>query len=382
MTRQTLKKHTILSSALLFSAALTSISALGGEVNSDCTALWQSDLTISNAGPKPFNGDTNAAYAAIGYYVDKDLAFKIEGKFPKARFFSIESYKSKSNKDFDSVMDFRVIPNKGQVNPYTGSGNSSDDSSFVIDVGGSIKSIQRTQLALPYKSSTASIWMRIYAPDGVGSFPQEDLPKLTAYTKDFSRKRACPKTFKIPLYTKYPQVLTRILPVQSEFDFSVFDVGLAGNNAIPGYSFGASHVKQGDVMIAKVLAPKHKSSSSQERSTPGDPNQYDVRYWSMCSQDVAGNKGLGCVKDEDAHRDEMGYMTVVVSSNLEVLEYAKSLGYNTIFDARDRKQTLLMLAFRNILPEEQFRPNVYKGEYNPKGKICRPEDFLNNSCSL
>lgn len=347
----------------------------------DCSQAWQYDLKAGPTGPKAFNGDTNAAYAAYGYYVDEQTVLRLKGSFPRARFFSVESYRSTKSSDFDVLLDGNIKPDHDSVNPFvTGASIDAIQRDYTVDVAADTLNWSQTNvLKMDHTSQVSSVWIRYYAPhDGVTISP-EDIPTIEAIDAKTGQPKACPKNFALPYFTQYPQALTVIVPKRSQMAFKLMDVGLAGNNAIPGYAYGASRMKKGDVIIARFKAPSF--SNTQGGSGPF-VNDGNVRYWSMCSHDIAGNKGLACLPDHSALIDQDQYVTVALSSTSGVEAKAKSLGMNFLPDLREKNQTLMLLAYRNILPSASFKPSVYKGVYNPMAVICSASDFIKDKCDL
>lgn len=348
----------------------------------ECTAAWQHDLSTGAVGPKAFNGDTYAAYAAFAYQNDNRTGFRLKGKFPNVRFFSVESYRSKKNSDYDATMDRDLIADQGSVNPFVTEGAwGFMDQSFTLEIVP--KEAPRAHvntLRIDPSSKQGSIWLRYYAPNSGVRIAVEDLPSIEAFDPFTGLPKDCPAGFDIPYFTAYPQALTRIVPRKTAFDFDVKDIGLAGNNAVPGYSYGVTKMSKGDVMVVRMKPPTFSSTFSlhEGETLP----TADVRYWSLCSQDVAGNVGLGCLADYRSVMDANGYVTTVISQSTRAKARALALGLNYIPDLRREKQSILLMTYRNILPTPAFRETVYRGIYTPQAKVCSEAEYLQGACDF
>jgi hypothetical protein len=346
----------------------------------ECTGAWQHDLATGPQGPKAFNGDTYAAYAVFSYENDHRTGFRLKASFPNARFFSIENYRSQKNSDFDAIVDRDIEADLGSVNPFKpGVSWRYLDQSFTIEViPQNAPKRHPNTLRIDSTSDKGSIWLRIYSPNvGVG-ITSDDLPMIEAFDPFTGASKACPEGFDVPYFTAYPQALTHIVPRRKAFDFEIRDVGLAGNNAVPGYSYGVTKMPKGDVMVVKLKAPSFANSFRLDESD--SLPIADVRYWSLCSQDVAGNVGLGCLADHKSLIDSEGYVTTVISQSSKARARALAMGLNFIADLRRAKQSILLMVYRNILPSESFRDHVYQGSFTPQAKVCTENEYLEGRC--
>ena len=130
----------------------------------------------------------------------------------------------------------------------------------------------------------------------------------------------------------------------------------------------------GNVVMIRAKAPSYRG---------GVPfNDEQVRYWSICQNDLPTQRYVGCVADYQAHLDDEGYYTVMVSDEADrpanaVADYGIDwLPWGPYIDA--------LLIYRNMLPAPDFSQainNVPKGtapveimgEYLPQSAYCLRE---------
>lgn len=348
----------------------------------DCTPLWQHDLGTAPIGPKAFMGDTNAAYGEFGFHADNTKVLRLRGRFPHARFMSVESYRTKKNSDYDAILDYQIEPNPGSQNPFRqGVSLDIENRDYSIDVvpNGIDWPNASNTLKLATDSSIVSIWVRYYSPNAGFTISLADLPTLEALDAQTGAPAECPEPYEFTPYTHYPQFLTYIVPHKTYLEFKPFDVGLAGNNAIPTYPQAHSKMELGEVAVLKFKAPSFINTH------PGSgefTNQGEVRYYSMCSINFVKNMGLACLPDHLAHPDKEGFVTLVYGPEGAVESEAVRRGFNFLPDLRVPNQKMVMFAYRNILPSQWFTDNhLFKGDYMPTGMICSEKDFLTDQCN-
>lgn len=130
----------------------------------------------------------------------------------------------------------------------------------------------------------------------------------------------------------------------------------------------------GNVVMIRAKAPDY-------RDQPGvafDAEQ--LRYWSVCQNDLPTQRYVGCVADYQAHLDDQGYFTVMVSDTADrpanaVVENAIDwLPWGPYVDA--------LLIYRHMLPQPDFAeaiqnvpqgtsPADIMGEYVPRSAYCQ-----------
>lgn len=202
----------------------------------DCSSLWEYDLNAGPIGPKSFMGDTNAVYAAYAFKSEPTTALRLSGKFPRARFLSIESYRTKKNHAYDALFDRQIEPDIGSENPFRNGVDINTDKRdytvWLVPDGAEWSGVNAMKLAID--SSVSSVWIRYYSPNANVSVAPADLPRVEAIDVRDGSSARCPEPYKLKYETNYPEILTVVVPEKTTFAFQQKNINLAGNSAIPG----------------------------------------------------------------------------------------------------------------------------------------------------
>lgn len=130
----------------------------------------------------------------------------------------------------------------------------------------------------------------------------------------------------------------------------------------------------GNVVMIRAKAPSY-------RDQPGlnfDAEQ--VRYWSVCQNDLPTQRYVGCVADYQAHLDEQGYFTVMVSDTAD--RPANAVAENAIDWLPWGPYVDALLIYRHMLPQTDFSeaiqnvpqgtpPAEVMGDYAPRSAYCQ-----------
>lgn len=347
----------------------------------DCSNLWQHDLKTGSMGPKAYMGDTHAAYGVFSFYRDNSKYYVLKGKFPRARFFSIETYKGKKNYPVESLFDSKIAADPGSLNPFTYGVSLEEqyrDYTVVISPEGTSQSGPNS-MNLSASDRLSSIWIRYYSPsDGVIVTPA-DLPRIEAYDVKTHQPTSCPKTREEKKFTGYPEYFGNLSDRQDGvFPFELYQVKWAGNSGVGKYAQGHSQMGFEEVFLIRFKTPSFVQTFSGIGSFNPDAQ---LRYWSLCSIDFPDNRGLMCLADYQLKPDADGFVTVVSGTGAQVAEEAARRGYTFIPDLRPKDSKMALFAYRNILPSSDFAEhNQYQGDYNPMARICSNQSFLAHQC--
>lgn len=132
--------------------------------------------------------------------------------------------------------------------------------------------------------------------------------------------------------------------------------------------------RYGNVVMIRARAPSFRGGVAFD--------QEQVRFWSICQNDLPTQRYVGCVADHEAHLDEQGYFTVMVSdaadrpSNAVAENHIDWLPWGPYIDA--------LLIYRHMLPAGHFSQAIHNvpqgtapidimGEYMPQSAYCLPE---------
>lgn len=136
----------------------------------------------------------------------------------------------------------------------------------------------------------------------------------------------------------------------------------------------------GNIVMIRGKAPTFRGL---DRTRFGDEQ---LRYWSVCQNELATQRYVACVADHQAHPDADGYYTMVVSDvadrppNAIAANHIDWMPWGPYPDA--------ILLYRNMLPDADFGqavhhvpqgtpPEQIMGEYTPVGAYCQPDIFEN-----
>jgi hypothetical protein len=345
----------------------------------ECTHLWMPSIDINPNTPKLFSGDTFAVYGLIGFYDEPNLRLQFTGEFPKGRFMSLESYKTKNKNHVDVIYDHQIEPDAGSENPYQeGALMETPNRSYTVDLVKEGTEISvKNALKLAPKEKIHSVFYRAYVPsDGV--VPTiADLPKIFAYDARTGAAANCPKTINTAFAPGLETIILKFIPAKKSLKFKIksnFDNGT--NKGIPGYSYALNKIPFGQVSVIRFKSPTFFDTQSG-----AGPFQHsgDVRYWSFCTQNLKASETLNCLPDYLAKPDKSGYVTLVIGGGKEVQTMAESKGWNFLDDRRAPAQKVAAYFYRNLLPLSGFP--YYKGEYEPKGIVCKANEFLADKCN-
>lgn len=165
------------------------------------------------------------------------------------------------------------------------------------------------------------------------------------------------------------------LPVPDGIEHSIPVGGGGGflSNKHNAYSTNLFTRNYGNVALIRAKAPSFRS----EEGTPfGEEN---VRYWSVCQNDLPTQRYVGCYADYQMVLNDDGYFYVMVSdaedrpANATAENHLNWLAWGPYFDS--------LLIYRHMLPNPAFEETISKvpqgtppedimGEYSPQPAYC------------
>lgn len=347
----------------------------------DCSHLWQHDLKTGTLGPKGYMGDTHASYGIQAFLNNGTKYYVVRGQFPKARFFSVETYEGKKNGDGQSLIDSQIVPDEGSVNPFQdGVSLNAKPRNYTVYIApeGSPK-FGPNQLTFSKRQKYISFYIRYYSPTLGIQVQLSDLPQVEAYDLKDQKPSACAKSWPVENFTHYPQFLGGLAhKPEGVFSFELAKWHKGSNTAVGKYAQGHSEMTFDEVALIRFKPPTFVQTFSGEGVFS---SQAQVRYWSLCAINFPNNQGLVCLADHNTPADSNGFVTVVNGGGPEVQREALQRGYYYIPDMRPANSVMVLFAFRNILPSEEFKTTLqYQGDYNPKIRVCPRQDFLSKKC--
>ncbi len=300
--------------------------------------------------------DESAKYWFIQLPYVPNTRFRLEGRYPNARYFSYNSYDAQL-RQVDSLADFQLDPAEGSVNPFRTPSQTPGDrwgGDYVMYLVPSevpeprpanhMYSASTTLiLAGPQPNPQLSLLYRVYvASDGdtgevglprivmetasgdqaiVGLEPCSVIPDLPLslglneaiadadFPLDWPALPLPPPSARFkPVFRKFyslPDTLTRNTPLHDILPPDTSG-GFLGNrdNAYVGVRYFRD---QGDSYIVRAKAPTWAGDPRLGGTAP------QLRYWSFCTNEFASQRFVACARDDQTALDSQGYFTFVVS---------------------------------------------------------------------
>ena len=366
--------------------------------------------------------DSAASYWASVVRIPTGGHVEISGRYPHARYFSVTTY-SATTQSVDGLYDTAIGPDDGGVNPYLpGADRTSAHRDFTVRlVDGAAPRAGRPDNTLYTTSADglrtsppglAIVVWRVYVPDdGADQAGGVPLPNLVAVEAGGARRtlEPCPGAAPTavdtgisdlgraptaavtdpagtygddpPGWEKFTGLAQAVAdgvarrtvggqvigPLADRFgDGGFFD------NPDNKYVVSNADAGFGPVLVLRGRAP------TAPRTADGTPTMGtgQVRYWSICTEDLPTTGYLGCAHDEEIPVDEFGYYTIVISAVDARPSTANTECGVTWLPAGGRQQTMVLL--RNMLPDPSFPASVQRatpgqekatmGHYLPVGR--------------
>lgn len=153
-----------------------------------------------------------------------------------------------------------------------------------------------------------------------------------------------------------------------------FDDGGFLSNIHNAYTTNLFSRSYGNVVMIRAKAPSY-------RDQPGVPfDAEQLRYWSVCQNDLPTQRYVGCVADYQAHLDDQGYFTVMVSDTAD--RPINALAENGVDWLPWGPYVDALLIYRHMLPQPGFAETIHNvpqgtepadimGEYVPRSAYCQ-----------
>lgn len=419
----------------------------------DC--MWQDAFNSkSGTGEDPLNfafPDSNVSYWSSEFTVPEGAKVSIDGDYPYSRHFSLVSYTAKGER-VNSLLDTAIEPNQGSSNPFIiGHDRFTKNRAYTtyLKLGDLPESPEKNTLYAP-KTTDNKVAMvyRMYVPNknmdmkGNVSFPRFKVELTNGEVKTGNdacnalqvKKGPIEKAATLPLQVTvgaFNQNLYEGFPAQKNPTwykaFSALDnficsykydpikkvpvsqcEGLTVNPklgywATPDneYVYATTSRRMGKVIELKGKLP----STSQTFNNDPTVKSTNLRYWSMCTNEIISYATNYCVYDEQINNvDKDGFYTIVSSlpedrpanAREECGVYFLPLSpRGTGYLEEDGKafghQDFGLFIMRNLLPDPAFKQAVQNvkawgeeksimGDYLPEIKYTSKQDFEAKGC--
>lgn len=394
---------------------------------SDC--MWQAGPdSKSNTGADLRNfayPDTNVTYWSSEFTIPQGAKVYLDGDYPYARHSSLVSYTADGVR-VNSLRDFEIEPNPGVTNPFlVGNSRLNKQRGYTTEVKlGELPTVaERNTLYAPKTANNeVALLYRVYVPNqgydekaGVsfpryrvklanGEFktgsevcdvlkvkkrqiPNQNAPEVYIPTYDAMRAkfglgypaRPTAKWFKAFNATDNFKCIFQLYTCEGQQPESIMNQWATPDNE---YMVAATSRELGKVLVLRGKLP----STSKTYHNQAVVNSSNLRYWSICTNEMYSSATNHCLFDEQITQfDQDGFYTIVVSNpedrpnnaiescGITYLEQSpRGDGYYTVdksspdYDAsKDNGHSDLgMLLIRNLLPEQSFEQTLQKVRIN------------------
>ena len=381
----------------------------------DC--MWQDGPSSkSNSGLDKMNfayPDTNVNYWSSEFTIPEGAKVYIDGDFPYARHTSFVSYTAEGER-VNSLRDVDISPNQGVKNPFiVGHSRLENQRGYSVEVklGDLPDNLEKNTLYAPKTASNeVAVLYRIYVPnkgfnDKAGvSFPRYRVVLANGEIKKGKdvcdvlkvKKRSIQNVNAPPVYltvydqlrpvfgTGYParqqpkwfktfnatdnflcifQAYQDGKPCEGRTPPSIMNQWATPDNE---YVVAATSRELGKVVVLKGKLPVTTKTYNNDAVV----NSSNMRYWSVCTNEMYTSATNHCLYDEQIKTDENGFYTIVVanpedrpsnatqSCGVSYLEQSpRGDGYEQAVEG-DGHKDLGMLLIRNLLPSEEFKYTI------------------------
>jgi len=360
----------------------------------DCRADW----TLMEGKSVPLYPDLNAAYIVYRFVNDPEIALRIQGQFPHARFQSITVYEDEGGSLVGKLADIEIMPDEGSTNPFL-PGEARDaearDYTFWVTPEGSAAAendnVIETAPAAPY----LTLIVRVYAPDdGTDSMGGAGYPRLEAVDATSLNPVACPLTHENSAAGQGDEQSGPELTSEVSF------YRLLGSTAYPSYDtayLGAPLDRSlGDVAVFRFRAPTFTDTHSGGGSFSGEE---EVRYWSVCLSRLKVTTTVDCLADYQvsavdgwvrfavgpgtpanrrmAATNDVGFLNWKSSVLLPAILYRNMVIHPDFAYGADQ-----VPPYDDSIPADEQKAQNFIGEYAPTGVQCTSEQFQSTLCGL
>ena len=359
----------------------------------------------------PGFGDEHATYEIMRYIHDPAVAIRVTGRFPFARYMSVQVY-ADDGTHYGAFGDAEIVPDEGSVNPFL---PEVDDEApnrsytvWIVPEGSPMGGENTIEVPMPDNDPETpddrlSICVRVYLPDDhrdvLGGV---DLPTWESVYEATGAPSPCPQHLRYVTadtlgfvgeqWKKEPFGVDgdeiHFLRMWADDDY--------GNSetAYLGTYFDRS---AGAVAVVRFLPLRFGWHGE-------NPGGDDLRYWSFCLYGgILGTVGA-CLADEALEVADDGYVYIVFARRTPAIQakvrrhginlipwglHSKPLGVMRQIDANPECESCAHEvplyeppASPQELGEEFYYAENFVGEYAPVGRHCSELGFLRDLCGI
>ena len=343
-------------SIAIVAAAITA-SAIVPAASSSALTLTPTDPHRQCAWPIVYPGvgdgnyafpDTNAAYFVQAAILDPGDRIIISGTDPKARYWSMQTYRFSTSSLLDSVNDVTVKA-KGKAPKRT----------WTITVAPATEDKSKDPNVLSAAvwdgtplSNVTVIMFRVYvsatAGSAGGALPTVTL-KSASGTKPLTKKLAGCQGDQVGPPENRP-VLEPLVGATARFARG--DADSVYPSADTAYLGAQQAFDPNAILVVSGKAPRTRT---------------DVRYWSLCQNVNAGTLPVvDCIRDDQVHLDAKGFFHIAVVAPGQITDEFDYRGVNFLDWSVESTSALpdAFLLYRNVLPSKNFAGAVSRVPLN------------------
>lgn len=376
-------------SLLVAAGAAASAAALPTEAR-NCAWIAKIDPNGVNA----LFPDQAARYWILDVPAVAGTTLSINGQFPHARYTSFTSYDS-ALRSADGLADIHIAPSSGSTNPFQpGADRNAKHRAYTVTVVQGKPPAVRAPNTLYTASadgsrtgSTFLVALRIYEPDrGLGdnggvplptvsinsaagrtTLPGCEMPEAPTGTNDVLANQSSPgrasggsdATITWHKFYNLPSAFaTALAPQATGVARSTTPQGGFLDNPDNKYVSAIVSTLTGGAVIVHARLPITPQTYGHNARMP----QAQLRYWSLCSNEIASERFWGCVMDDQLPLAADHTYTVVVTAAADRPSNATPACGIAWLPAGPAADTLLIE--RNMLPSAGFRFSIQAARYD------------------
>jgi hypothetical protein len=402
--------------------------------------FWTGPFTAANDKTNFAYPGTEITYWGAKFRTPPGSYIRLRGKYPHARYSSLNAYESSGGVPTGSISDRQIRPDKGSVNPsIPGKNRKARKRSWTVRVLGKpwpAKPARNTLYAAPSDDAYQDILYRVYVPDkGRNLSGGTGIPKPELVLSDgtvLKGKALCaavnsnhdysPTNLGKGIYdalVNWPGQDPLTNPAKPEFEFvKFFNLGLslaryksdeefaaawADNPVEQGtlyanndarYMTGAVSFRYGDVLVIRGSMPTTPKTLDGRRKV----KRGQMVEWDMCTlESLVTTRTHRCLFDEQVpvKGKQRRYTIVVAKAENRPKNATRKCGFGWLpadpdGDGAGREDAALLLT-RNVIPSPGFKHSIQRvtspfnaaaimGRYYPRGTYMSKAQFQKLGC--
>lgn len=350
--------------------------------------------------------DEGAQYWAARFTAVPGTDLVIEGAFPRARYISFHLYEG--SMPVDAIADVEI---RATGNPFLPGAERTPGSVYRVSIlAGTPQPIRQPNTLYAHGLNgepllEGTILYRVYLPEGdlQGGVP---LPSMAWEVEgpDVIVDLPCQTPPPLPENTVNEQVRNASFPADAPGSGTAPAWVISRSGAQPTtvgpatvytsnpfyanlhneYLRLAATRATGDVVAFRAMAPTFPRTTG----APVMPGGSELRYWSICTNDLPTTRYVACIADEQMVLDDEGSFTVVVSD----VDHKPSTLRPTDNWLRQGPYADYFILYRHMLPADDFAGAIQHadsadvdgsmGAYYPATVICTTARFELDRCGL